>query len=109
MPPHGLQEFDTFERHGAPVIALVGNDACWTQIEREQTPMFGKATACELSYRAYDEVARGYGGAGLTLSSSEQDARAVIAEAQALARAGKPVLINALIGKTDFREGSLSV
>ncbi|MFN8476661.1 MAG: thiamine pyrophosphate-dependent enzyme [Kouleothrix sp.] len=32
---YSLTEFDTFARHGAPIIA-VGNDAGWTQIAREQ-------------------------------------------------------------------------
>ena len=32
----GLAEFDTFVRHGVPVIAVVGNDAGWTQIARDQ-------------------------------------------------------------------------
>ena len=27
-----LVEFDTFARHGLPVIAVIGNDAGWTQI-----------------------------------------------------------------------------
>ena len=31
-----------------PVLALVGNDAGWTQIAREQVPMFGSNVACEL-------------------------------------------------------------
>ena len=30
------------------MIALVGNDAAWTQIEREQLPMFGSSVACKL-------------------------------------------------------------
>ena len=30
-----LAEFDTFVRHRVPVIAVVGNDACWMQILRE--------------------------------------------------------------------------
>ena len=46
---YSIAEFDTFARHGIPVIALVGNDACWTQIEREQTPMFGKSTGTLLN------------------------------------------------------------
>lgn len=37
------------------------------------------------------------------------DAREVIAKAQAVAKSGVPVLINAKIGKTSFRDGSLSV
>jgi hypothetical protein len=31
-----VAEFDTFVRHKLPVIALVGNDACWAQIARDQ-------------------------------------------------------------------------
>ncbi|HXU46601.1 MAG TPA: thiamine pyrophosphate-binding protein, partial [Thermoanaerobaculia bacterium] len=31
-----LAEFDTMARHGAPVLAIVGNDASWSQIAREQ-------------------------------------------------------------------------
>lgn len=31
------------------MIALVGNDAGWTQIEREQAPMFGSSVACKLA------------------------------------------------------------
>ncbi|WP_457651595.1 thiamine pyrophosphate-binding protein, partial [Rhodocaloribacter sp.] len=33
---YSLAEFDTFVRHGLPVLALVGNDAGWSQIAREQ-------------------------------------------------------------------------
>ncbi len=106
---YSVAEFDTYARHGVPVMALVGNDACWTQIEREQTPMFGSATACELAYCAYEDVARGYGGAGLLVDDPSQDIAAVLAEARAHRAAGRPVLLNVHIGKTDFREGSISV
>ena len=33
---YSLAEFDTFARHNAPVIGLIGNDACWAQIARDQ-------------------------------------------------------------------------
>lgn len=33
-----------------PVIALVGNDACWSQISREQVPMLGSNVACGLAF-----------------------------------------------------------
>ena len=32
-----------------PVLALVGNDAGWTQIAREQAPLFGSSVACDLA------------------------------------------------------------
>ena len=45
---YSLTEFDTYVRHGVPVIAVVGNDAGWTQIAREQVPMFNSSVACDL-------------------------------------------------------------
>ena len=45
---YSLAEFDTYVRHKLPLIALVGNDAGWTQIAREQVPMFGSSVACDL-------------------------------------------------------------
>jgi thiamine pyrophosphate-dependent acetolactate synthase large subunit-like protein len=44
-----VAEIDTMTRHKVPVIALVGNDAAWSQIAREQVPMFGSSVACNLS------------------------------------------------------------
>ena len=33
-----------------PIIALVGNDACWSQIAREQVAMLGSNVACGLEF-----------------------------------------------------------
>lgn len=33
-----------------PVMALIGNDAGWTQISREQVPILGSNVACGLAY-----------------------------------------------------------
>ena len=33
-----------------PVIAVVGNDACWSQISREQVPILGSNVACGLAF-----------------------------------------------------------
>jgi acetolactate synthase-like protein len=96
------------KRHNIPCIGLIGNDAGWTQIEREQVPMFRSPVACVLDYCNYDEVSRGYGGEGLTIRTPEE-ITSVLQKAQQLARDGRPVVVNALIGKTNFREGSLSV
>lgn len=43
-----IAEFDSFKRHKAPIIALIGNDACWTQIAREQIPLLQSDVACNL-------------------------------------------------------------
>lgn len=32
------------------MIALIGNDACWTQISREQVPILGSNVACGLAF-----------------------------------------------------------
>ena len=31
------------------MLAVVGNDAGWTQIAREQVPLFGSSVACDLA------------------------------------------------------------
>ncbi|GBG28421.1 Acetolactate synthase-like protein [Hondaea fermentalgiana] len=107
---YSLLEFDTFNRHNLNVIALVGNDACWTQIEREQVPMFNDDVSTILDYIDYDKAAEGLGGRGLRIDTPDADVKSILREAQRISRQdNKPVLINAHIGRTDFREGSLSV
>ncbi|MDP8224315.1 MAG: thiamine pyrophosphate-binding protein [Candidatus Lernaella stagnicola] len=105
---YSVAEFDTFVRHDTPVIAVVGNDACWSQIAREQVEIYGDSLACDLRRSDYHLVAEGYGGKGLLLSDP-QDIPRVLAEAKRIAKSGTPVLINAHIGATDFRKGSISM
>ncbi len=105
---YSLAEFDTFARHNIPVIAVVGNDACWTQIARDQVEILGDDVGCPLVRTEYHRVAEGFGGVGLLLNKTE-DIPEVLAKAKAAAAAGKPVLINAHLDKTDFRKGSLSM
>jgi acetolactate synthase-1/2/3 large subunit len=103
-----IMEFDTFARHGLPIIAVVGNDACWTQIEREQTQVLGDDVGCALTHMDYHKVAEGCGGVGLVIKEPGQ-VKETLAEARDIARGGRPVLVNALLGKTDFRKGSISM
>lgn len=105
---YSLAELDTFARQGLSVIAVVGNDGGWTQIAREQVPMLGDAVGTELVRNDYHRVAEGYGAVGLLLDRPE-NTDAVLAEAKEIARSGRPVLINAWIGRTDFRKGSISL
>jgi acetolactate synthase-1/2/3 large subunit len=105
---YGLVEFDTFVRHGIPVIALVGNDAGWTQIAREQVKMLHDDVGTVLARSAYEQVVAGFGAAGLELRRAA-DIVPTLAKARAMARSGRPVLINAWLDKTAFREGSLSM
>jgi len=105
---YSLIEFDTFVRHGIPVIAVVGNDAGWTQIAREQVKMLHDDVGTVLARTAYHEVAAGFGAEGILVKSTA-DVSAALARARAAARAGKPVLVNVWLDKTDFREGSISI
>jgi len=58
----------------------------------------------------YHTVAEGYGGIGLLLDrSNEAEIEDVFHRAQLQASQGRSVLINCLIGKTGFRDGSISV
>lgn len=46
-----------------PVMALIGNDAGWTQISREQVPSLGSNVACGLAYTGEDPRQCGEGEA----------------------------------------------
>jgi acetolactate synthase-1/2/3 large subunit len=105
---YGLVEFDSFVRHGIPVIALVGNDAGWTQIAREQVKMLHDDVGTVLARTDYHTVAQGFGAEGI-LVRTQDEVPAALARARALAAGGRPVLVNVWLDKTEFREGSLSM
>lgn len=55
-------------------------------------------------------MADGYGGKGYLIGRENEDRlREIIRQAQRETQEGKAVLLNILIGKTNFREGSISV
>jgi len=104
----GLAEFDSMVRQRIPVIAVVGNDAGWTQIAREQVKMLHDDVATVLARSDYHLVAAGFGAEGLLVQHAH-DVRPALARARDLARQGKAVLVNVWLDKTEFREGSLSM
>ena len=105
---YGLAEFDSFVRHGVPVIAVVGNDAAWTQIAREQVKMLGDDVATVLARSDYHRVVEGFGAAGIVVQRTAEVPGA-LQQARELARSGRPVLVNVWLGTTAFREGSISM
>jgi len=105
---YGLSEFDTFVRHGIAAIAIVGNDAGWTQIAREQVKILHDDVATVLARTDYHAVAAGFGAQGLLVKTMAVLGPA-LTKATELAAQGKPVLVNVWLDKTDFREGSLSM
>ncbi|MBX6421653.1 MAG: thiamine pyrophosphate-binding protein [Nevskia sp.] len=105
---YSLMEFDTFVRHGVPLIAVVGNDGCWSQIAREQVVVLGDDAGCELGRSDYHLAAAGLGADGLRLAA-DADIATTLDSARRAAAAGKPVLVNALLARSDFRKGSISM
>ena len=105
---YALAEFDSFVRHGIPVIALVGNDGSWAQIAREQVKMLDDDVGTVLARSNYHEVAAALGGHGVLVKHGDQ-VEAGLSEARDAAGRGLPVLVNAWLDRTDFREGSLSM
>ncbi len=103
-----MLEFDTFARHGLGVMALIGNDAGWTQIQRDQVPILGDDVATVLAYTNYHVIAEGCGGKGLVVRDPDE-VPSTLEQAIELSRAGHPVCVNAIIGSTDFRKGSISM
>lgn len=58
----------------------------------------------------YHKAAIGLGAQGLILSRDNEDQVVkVLREGQQLCREGHAVVVNILIGRTDFRDGSISV
>ena len=105
---YSLAEVDTFVRHGLPVIALVGNDAAWMQIAREQVEILGDDVGTALRRTDYHRAAEGFGGKGFVIERPEAVGE-VLRAARAAAAAGAPVVINAHLGRTEFRKGSISM
>ena len=105
---YGLAEFDTFVRHGIPVIAVVGNDASWAQIAREQVKLLGDDVGTVLARTPYHEVAKGFGAQGIEVKRDDE-VEPALRRAAELAAAGRPVLVNVWLERTDFRDGSISM
>ncbi|KYR00996.1 thiamine pyrophosphate-binding enzyme family protein [Tieghemostelium lacteum] len=106
---YSIPEYDTFVRHKIAIGALVGNDACWMQIMREQVEYLHSEVGCNLTYTNYDQVVKAFGGEGYRVHNEQQLQEALDNSQQILKENIKPVLINCIIDRTDFRKGSISV
>ena len=103
---HGL-EFEAMVRQRIPVIAVIGNDAAWTQIRRGQVDIYGaeRAVATGLEYTRYDKVVEAVGGFGAWVERAEDIGPAL----DAAFASGKPACVNVKIAGSDFRKGAISV
>lgn len=103
-----ISELDTMVRMKLPAIAVIGNDACWSQMYRDQIRLLKDPVATQLAYTRYDTVAEGFGAKGILVRSNEE-VPAALAKAKELASQGHTVVVNCLIAKSSFREGSISL
>ncbi len=51
---------DTFVRYNLPIITVIGNDAGWIQIARDQMAILHDDVATELKYNDYHIIANGW-------------------------------------------------
>ncbi len=86
-------EFDTFVRHGVPVVGVMGNNGIWALEKHPMEFLYGYSVAADLQPGLrYDEVVRALGGHG-ELVEQPGDLRPALERAFA---SGKPALVNVL-------------
>uniref|UniRef100_A0A2C9LFX1 2-hydroxyacyl-CoA lyase 2 n=1 Tax=Biomphalaria glabrata TaxID=6526 RepID=A0A2C9LFX1_BIOGL len=130
---YSIVEFDTYTRHKCLVYKPTSNLQATSDpnigtcslaicIQLASLPTRARIGVCELQeiiiykimknlfYCKYETSAEGLGGKGLRLDrTNESEMFQVLQKAVEMSRNGSSVLINVLIGKTNFREGSISV
>ena len=105
---YSIMEFDTFAKMGLKVCAVIGNNGSWEQIARDQVPILGTATATVLPKSDYHKIAGAFGAAGERVECPG-DFEAALQRARESMDLGVPYIINAIIGSTAFRQGSISM
>ncbi len=105
---YSLTEFDTLAKMGLKVCAVIGNNGAWQQIARDQVPLLGQDTATRLPRSDYERIAEAFGAAGERVTDSSAFPGAIRRAIAHLDR-GVPYVINAIIGNTPFRQGSVSM
>merc|ERR1719444_113429 len=104
---YSLIEMDTAKRLGFDNIhCVIGNDGRWNQILRAQEQILGSPVANILDRSEYEKIAHAFGAEGIKIGPEDEDLAATFSE---ILTSGKPTVVNALLGSTDFRDGSISV
>ncbi len=90
-------EFDTFVRHGIPVVGVMGNNGIWALEKHPMEFLYGYSVAADLQPGLrYDEVVRTLGGHG-ELVQRPEELRPALERALS---SGKPALVNVLTDPT---------
>jgi acetolactate synthase I/II/III large subunit len=100
-------EFEVLARHKRPVVAVIGNDAAWTQIRRGQVQIYGeeRAVATRLDYTRYDQVVQALGGKGYWVERIEELGPAL----DGAFATDLPSCVNVRISTSNFRKNAISV
>ncbi len=100
-------EFEAMVRQKIRVVAVIGNDAAWTQIRRGQVQMYGeaRAVATALEHTRYERVVEAVGGKGFWVETDADLGPAL----DAAFSSNVAACINVKLGKSDFRKGAMSV
>jgi acetolactate synthase-1/2/3 large subunit len=103
---HAL-EFEAMARQRIPVVAIIGNDAAWTQIRRGQVEMYGpsRAVATGLDHTRYERIVEACGGRGFWVERFDELGPAL----DAAFASDVPACVNVRIAASDFRRGAISV
>lgn len=105
---YSLMEFDTFTKLGLKICAIIGNNGSWEQVARDQINFLGTDTATSIPYSDYQLIAKSFGANG-ERTETINDFEKAFKNAMESMDKGIPYLINAIIGSTPFREGSISM
>jgi acetolactate synthase-1/2/3 large subunit len=90
-------EFDTFVRHGVPVVGVMGNNGIWALEKHPMEFLYGYSVAADLQPGCrYDEVVTALGGHG-ELVERPDELRPALERAFS---SGKPALVNVLTDPT---------
>ena len=99
-------EYDTLQRFGMnKVIGVIGNDACWSQIKRDQVKILESDVATNLEYSEYEKIPRCFGIDGKKVKTEKQLNECI----NKILNDEKSYVMNTIIDKSNFREGSISV
>jgi acetolactate synthase I/II/III large subunit len=100
-------EFEALARHKRPVVAVIGNDAAWSQIRRGQVQMYGeeRAVATRLDYTRYEQVVQALGGKGYWVERIEELGPAL----DGAFATDVPSCVNVRISSSSFRKNAISV
>jgi acetolactate synthase-1/2/3 large subunit len=98
-------EFDTFVRHGVPVVCVISNDSAWGMIKLSQELKFPEYIkehghcANQLAYmRAYEKLPEMWGGVGVRVTHYDE----IIPAIKKVYESGKPGIVNVQVNEHEM-------